>query len=216
MRGPYKKKKGVESSGKTISDAIAMFENMNNESSYDMPMSPSGDIFNSETKFVIKSEPPDEAVPSNMLSEMMDQTDETSDTDEQNFPYTDHLYALLRNSRKSTRGGHAPFSNDSRLMPDTRTSGRKYAVADTEFGEITTEAYDERSLNLVMQVYMSKVTPNHLIIPMVRVSRAALMAEKRTGQNEEPPRGKILFHSCVDSVTDFHPRLTVQKSVVNE
>lgn len=103
------------------------------------------------------------------------------DTNEAELPFNDHPYCMPR-LRLASRTNIAPEVGNG-PMPDTRTKGRKYAMADTDYGGIVDEMNDDQLLSIVVQMSVpGSAIPSRLIIPMVRVPRSAVLLEEERSQ----------------------------------
>ena len=109
----------------------------------------------------------------------------------------DHLYCVNRKNVKKCRGGSGPFEFSGRVFPDARTSGRKYCMADTDFGEVASETDDGNTqLNVMMQVLArSKAIASRLVIPMIRVRKSSVLGmvqNKESNTADSEPSGMVL------------------------
>jgi hypothetical protein len=99
--------------------------------------------------------------------------------EEAELPFRDHPYCMQQLHRTvrmhtATEAGNGP-------MPDTRTKGRKYAAADTDYGGIVDEVNDDQLMNLVVQMSVPRCAiPSRLIIPMIRVPRSIALLDGAT------------------------------------
>ena len=107
------------------------------------------------------------------------QSNEMSDmeSEELRMPFKDHSYSVSCDNKK----GQVSIPYDSMVgpMPDTRTCGRKYALADTDYGGFISTIEDEQLMSIVVRMSMAhKVVASHLIIPMIRVPRSSIRSEE--------------------------------------
>jgi len=105
------------------------------------------------------------------------------------FLFGDHPYSVTCTRKNSRTNDTTDYL--SGFLPDTRTSGRKYALGDTEYDGLANDPDDEQLMNIMIQMYMpQQVVASRLIIPMIRVPRAGLMLDEdgvMPARMDEPP-----------------------------